>query len=124
MQVQAQITKIGNNAISAKDPMVILFGEQATDVLENVSVIQKFESKSAQRALDLKVGATIQIDDLTFNVLQVGELVKPNLTTIGHVTLIFKQPTKDDQMQNAVYLRNASQQLPIFKVGGKITYTF
>ncbi|MCD2257276.1 PTS glucitol/sorbitol transporter subunit IIA [Agrilactobacillus fermenti] len=122
MQVKAIIKKIGAKAISVKDPMVILFGEEATDVIENVSVVQKFIDKKQQVDLNPQVGDTIEIDGQTFKIEKVGQLVQDNLSTIGHVTLIFKHPSDEDQMQNAIYLANQNNTFPKFTVGAEILY--
>ena len=39
------VTAIGENAISKKDPMIILFGEQATEEIRTVAIIQSFENE-------------------------------------------------------------------------------
>ena len=44
MQFTATITAIGKDALSSKDPMIILFGPEATDALRDVAVIQQFGS--------------------------------------------------------------------------------
>ncbi len=43
MQFTATITAIGKDALSSKDPMIILFGPEATDALRDVAVIQQFD---------------------------------------------------------------------------------
>ena len=37
MQFTATITAIGKDALSSKDPMIILFGPEATDALRDVA---------------------------------------------------------------------------------------
>lgn len=124
MEVQAKIIKIGANALAENDPLVILFDPQVTATLADVAVIQAFASKSDQGQLNLQAGSTIVIDSRDFQVHQVGQLVQPNLTTIGHVTLIFKVPGPDDKMQSAIYLTSTSPEKPAFHVGDVITYRF
>ena len=41
--MQSTVIQIGKDAIDKDDPVVILFGETATEALQNVSVIQRFE---------------------------------------------------------------------------------
>ncbi|MFD1672475.1 PTS glucitol/sorbitol transporter subunit IIA [Agrilactobacillus yilanensis] len=124
MEVKAKIIKIGPNAISKKDPMVILFDETATDTLEEVAVIQQFLDKSEEAQVKLAVGDEIQIGASNFTIQKVGALVQSNLTSIGHATLIFKTPEAADQMQSAIYLTNSAQEVPTFDLNTVITYRF
>lgn len=124
MEIKAKIIKIGTEALSALDPMVILFDETATAALEKVAVIQQFDSKTAEASLDLKTGDQIVIGAIPFDIHQVGTLVQTNLTSIGHVTLIFKEPTVEDKMQSAIYLTNPKHAKPDFKSNEVITYRF
>lgn len=124
MEIKSKIIKIGPDALTAEDPMVILFDETATAALEKVAVIQRFAHKSEEALLDLKVANQIQVGPTTFDIHKIGALVQTNLTSIGHVTLIFREPTAEDQMQSAIYLTNADHIKPEFKLNECITYRF
>lgn len=124
MKVTAKVIKIGPEALSKTDPMVILFDEKATESLEQVAVIQHFEQPKAEQSLALKVSDQIRINDIPYTIQQVGALVATNLTSIGHVTLIFRAPTSEDKMQSAIYLTNEKTPMPTFDLNTTITYQF
>lgn len=116
-----KITAIGESAISQKDPLIILFGEQATEELRKVSVIQSAVSNG--QVVFLKPEGKILFDDQEYTILDVGTLANENLNSIGHVTLNFAQPpeAKEDRIENGVYL--SPFDLPNLTVGSKITYS-
>lgn len=117
--VKAVITAIGEQALSAKDPMVILFDESASPELRAVAVIQKFAATTAQRELTLADGDLLIIDGTTYPIEHVGSLVNENIRTIGHVTLIFGDEDPQD-LQNALYLTATVK--PDFKIGTELVY--
>ncbi|MGX7420650.1 PTS glucitol/sorbitol transporter subunit IIA [Carnobacterium gallinarum] len=111
------VTSIGPQAISQKDPIIILFGEGATEDIREVSVIQEFEN--AEQA-DLKVGQTILFDEEAYTIEAVGVLATDNLNSIGHITLSFSEVPAEDMLGNGIYL--TPHRLPDFKLGMKISY--
>ncbi|MER2181213.1 MAG: PTS glucitol/sorbitol transporter subunit IIA [Desemzia incerta] len=115
-----KITAIGNSAISKRDPLIILFGEQATEELRKVSVIQS--KVSEDHLIELKTGGIIAFGEQEYEILDVGSLANTNLNSIGHVTLNFAQPpeAKEDRIENGVYL--TPFELPELSVGLEITY--
>ena len=120
MQLTATVTAIGKDALSSNDPMIILFGPQATDALRDVAVIQQFADKSALEKLVIKEGDQLTIDDETFEMTYVGQLANSNLKAIGHVTLLFQAVPADKPMQNAIYLKPTHR--ITFNVGTTLTY--
>lgn len=116
-----KITAIGESAISQKDPLIILFGEQATEELRKVSVIQS--TVSNDQLVSLKPAGKIVFGNQEYTILDVGSLANENLNTIGHVTLNFAQPpeAKEDRIENGVYL--SPFDLPELTVGLEISYS-
>lgn len=112
------VTAIGENAISKKDPMIILFGEQATEEIRTVAIIQSFEED--KETVKLQTGDTISFDEKVYTIETVGSLANENLNTIGHVTLSFSEVPKDDRIESGIYL--APHELPEVSVGTKISY--
>ncbi|MBC9824250.1 MAG: glucitol/sorbitol system component [Carnobacterium sp.] len=112
------VTAIGENAISKKDPMIILFGEQATDDIRTVAIIQSFEED--KETTKLKPGSTISFGEKKYVIETVGSLANENLNTIGHVTLSFSEVPEDDRIESGVYL--SPYELPEVSIGTKITY--
>ena len=113
------VTAIGENAISKKDPMIILFGEQATEEIRTVAIIQSFENE--KETVKLKPGQTISFDEKKYTIKTVGSLANENLNTIGHVTLSFSEVPEDDRIESGIYL--TPYELPELTIGTKISYS-
>lgn len=117
------ISKIGKQAIEPKGNMVILFGENVTKDLVDVSVIQKFDSKTPLNGFIFKKGDTITIDGQTFVADYVGAMVESDMKALGHATLFFNQRKPKNPLANAVYLEFADKQtIPEFNVNDDIIY--
>lgn len=112
------VTSIGKYAISKNDPIIILFGEQATEDLRSVSIIQSFKEK--QNNVELKPGQSVFFDDQEYTILEVGSLANENLNTIGHVTLDFSEVPREDRLANGLYLKPFN--LPKVEIGSTIHY--
>nr|WP_034553319.1 PTS glucitol/sorbitol transporter subunit IIA [Carnobacterium funditum] len=113
-----KVKAIGEHAISKKDPIIILFGEQATEDLRSVSIIQSF--KEDQSRVELKPGYSVFFDDQEYTILEVGSLANENLNTIGHVTLDFSEVPSEDRLASGVYLKPFK--LPKIEIGTIIHY--
>lgn len=116
---KSSVTEIGGSAISKKDPLIILFGEEATEELRKVSVIHTVQTEANQ--IDLDQAQTVSFDDQVYTIEEVGSLANKNFNSIGHVTLNFSEAPdeKDHRIENAIYL--APHTLPVLKVGTKIS---
>lgn len=119
MEIVATITAIGDAALTPEDPLVILFGDGATETLRDVAVIQHFQDASAQAQLTLHAGDRLQIDAQTYQITRVGVLANRNLQTIGHVSLFFT-PLPEQPLENALYLTPTTK--PNIGVGSRLTY--
>lgn len=117
------ITGIGSKAIDNKDKMVILFGEGANKDLEEVSVIQKFNSDTPVSGFVFKKNDTITIDGQTYVANYVGPMVESNLKALAHVTLYFDHPVPKKPLANAVYLAIGDNEVfPQFNNNEEIIY--
>ncbi|WEV37525.1 PTS glucitol/sorbitol transporter subunit IIA [Lactobacillus sp. ESL0677] len=117
------ITQIGKQAINPKDKMVILFGENVTKDLVDVSVIQKFSVQTPDSTFVFKNGDTITIDGQTYVAAFVGSMVESNMRALGHATLFLDQKKPKNPLANGIYLElDAKQTLPEFKVDDDIVY--
>lgn len=117
--ITSEIVAIGKNSIVENDPLVILFGPEATNSLKDVALIQKFDQKAPK--FNLKRGARIRIREHEYEITFCGKLVNANLSGVGHATLCF-EPIPDTPLQSAIYL--SPEKFPGFSVGDKITYIF
>ncbi|WP_208422279.1 PTS glucitol/sorbitol transporter subunit IIA [Latilactobacillus fragifolii] len=125
MNTQAEIIAIGNDAVDAQEPMVILFDEHATAAIQDVALIQRFMDETAKKQLTLTTDSAVMINQQPYTITYVGALVNSNLNTIGHVALIFGPAPQEDQLQSGLYLTPAVAGVPAFpefKVGTQITY--
>ncbi|KRL40557.1 PTS system, glucitol sorbitol-specific IIA component [Liquorilactobacillus nagelii DSM 13675] len=116
--LKAKIVEIGPEAISADDPLLILFDETASSQLRHVSVVQRFISPNEQH-FSLKTGGQIKIDEQVYEVAYVGFLVADNMEMIGHATLFFEEVPEQPQ-HNGIYLK--PYQIPKLHVGSIISY--
>lgn len=115
--MKAIVTEIGARALDEKEPIIILFGEGATESLKEYSVIQTFQESSP---MELKQGDQLKIDDQEYRILYVGSFANKNLNSIAHVTLIFDQVPNEDPIVNGLYL--SPGKLPKIQVGTVIEY--
>ena len=114
----SEIVHIGKEAVSTEENILILFGEDASPAIKNVSVLQSFKKKDAD--FELKLNHTITIGDQVYTITFVGENVSANLRALGHVTLVFKEFDEDNFIETSVYL--TPHQLPHIETGMTITY--
>lgn len=125
MNTQAEIIAIGNDAVDAQEPMVILFDEHATAAIQDVALIQRFMDETAKKQLTLTTDSVVMINQQPYTITYVGALVNSNLNSIGHVALIFGPAPQEDRLQSGLYLTPAVAGVPVFpefKVGTQITY--
>lgn len=115
--MKAVVTEIGARALDEKEPMILLFGESATDALKEYSVIQKFQEK---KFLEVKKGDLLKIDEQEYMIDCVGPFANENLNSISHVTLVFAEVPKEDAIVNGLYL--TPDVFPTIKVGSIIEY--
>lgn len=103
--------------------MVILFGEGTNQDLEDVSVIQKFDSETPVSGFVFKKGDTITVDGTTYIADYVGPMVESNMKALGHATLFFNRKVPKAPLANAIYFDpDESQALPQFKLDDDIVY--
>lgn len=116
--LEAKVVEIGPEAISAKDPLLILFDETASQQLRRVSIVQRFIAP-AEASFTLATGDQLMIDNQQYRVTHVGKLVANNMEAVGHATLFFEPVPKQPQ-HNGIYLE--PYHLPKIKVGSLIRY--
>lgn len=119
----ATINKIGRQAVELENEMVLLFGDNVSLDLVEVSVIQKFDQQIPLDNFVFSTGDTITIDKKTYVASYVGSMVENNIKTLGHVVLLFTTLNSEKPLANAIYLTlSASQSLPVFNVDDRIVY--
>ena len=123
MKWTTTITGIGSEAISEKDDLVILFGEQATDEIKEVAVIHRFDDKHVSQNFTFKNEDIVIIDGRVFSALYVGAMVVSNIKAIAHAVLVFTDKIPKHPMQNTIYLdKPVSEPMPKFDIGSEIVF--
>ncbi|KAF1295533.1 PTS sorbitol transporter subunit IIA [Enterococcus sp. JM4C] len=115
--MKAIVKEIGSQALSDKEPLVILFGDTATPALKKYSVIQTI---SEETPVELKVSGKILFDGEEYTIQYVGNTANQNLQAIGHLTLIFDAVPEEDRIVNGVYL--TPYVVPNFNKNTEIVY--
>ncbi len=115
--IHATIKEIGEQAVSEQEPILILFDQTATSTLRNYSVIQEITSKET---FSLKKEDVISFDQQEYTIEHVGPMANENLSTVGHVTLIFDHYSVENSIANGIYL--TPHQLPEINIGTQIEY--
>ena len=115
--MNAIVTEIGKHALDGKEPLIILFGENATEALKEYSVIQTFEESAT---LVIKENDQLKIGEKKYTINHVGSFANSNLNSIAHVTLVFSEVPKEDAIANGLYL--SPFELPTIEVGTTIEY--
>lgn len=100
--MKSYITHIGKDAFEEAESMLVLFGEQATEMIRNVSVLQSFDEEESRE--QLREGHRILFGDNAYTIQHIGEQVNDNLSSLGHCVLIFKEKGEEDQLPNSIYL--------------------
>lgn len=119
----ATINNIGKQAIEPENKMVLLFGDNVSPDLVEISVIQKFDQQIPLANFAFSTGDTITVDKKTYVANYVGSMVENNIKTLGHVVLIFAALNAEKPLANAIYLTSSrSQSLPVFNVDDRIVY--
>ncbi|MDT2815131.1 PTS glucitol/sorbitol transporter subunit IIA [Vagococcus carniphilus] len=115
--MESVVMSIGKEAISQKEPLLILFNESATEELRKFSVIQQFKSKDIKKIV---VGDCLFFDDQKYTIKSVGPVANQHLEEMGHVSIVFKEAGSEDQLANALYVEPF--ELPNIKEGTVIRY--
>ncbi|GAB2022052.1 PTS glucitol/sorbitol transporter subunit IIA [Pseudolactococcus yaeyamensis] len=109
-----QIKAIGPEAQSLRESqMMILFGEEAPAML--AEFCYTIEVKTIHDAI--KVGQNIIFDDVPYFITAVGDVVKQNLTSLGHITIKF-DGAREAELPGTLYVEGKS--LPNVQVGSTI----
>lgn len=114
----SEITHIGKDAISTEENILILFGEDASTSIKDVSILQAF--KKTDRDFELQKKDKLVFGNQEYDVEYVGENVSANLRALGHVTLVFKEFDHENYIETSVYL--SPYKLPEVQTGMEIKY--
>ena len=111
---ETTINSIGPLATTfLEEKMIILFGDGAPQELAEfcygIPVVDVKES--------IKPGQKLVINDESFEITSVGEIVERNLTSIGHITIRFDGST-NPELPGTLYIED--KDLPAFDIGTKL----
>lgn len=82
--------------------MLVLFGENATDAIKDVSILQSFDESVG--LVELQEGSRILFGDRAYTIQHLGKQVNENLRSLGHAVLVFKEKGEEDELPNSIYL--------------------
>ncbi|WP_394238461.1 PTS glucitol/sorbitol transporter subunit IIA [Niallia oryzisoli] len=96
-----------------EEKMFILFGTEAPQDLKdfcyNINVLDTDG--------EIKAGQTLFINNDSFEITSVGNLVQRNLTTLGHITLRF-DGSASAELPGTLYLEN--KEIPVIEEGTEL----
>jgi len=109
-----KIKSIGTLADSfLEEKMIILFGNEAPQELKdfcyNIDVVEVTE--------EIKPGQKFYINNDSFEITSVGDIVQRNLSTLGHITLRFDGSTSPE-LPGTLYLEN--KEIPSIDLGTEL----
>lgn len=115
--IAATVQEVGRDAMTGEEPVLVLFGPQATPSIRQVAVVQEVEQDVI---FDLKDHDKIKIGSQEYTIEKVGRLANQHLQELGHVTLFFQAAPEEETIGNALYL--APYEVPEVKKGMSIHY--
>ncbi|MGP6138706.1 MULTISPECIES: PTS glucitol/sorbitol transporter subunit IIA [unclassified Jeotgalibaca] len=116
--MKSKVMHIGKDAISTNERILVLFGENATEAIRDVSILQAFEEEVS--AFVFHINDEVHFGDQIYTVSYVGENVGANLVELGHVTFVFDEFDPEHFIETSVYL--TPHQLPKIELGMMIQY--
>lgn len=116
--MKSVILRIGKDAVSPDEPILVFFGENATEAIRDVSILQRFEKEIS--SFVFHIGDEIHFGNQIYKVSYVGENVGANLVTLGHVTFVFDEFDPNHFLETSVYL--TPHRLPVLEIGMTVEY--
>lgn len=95
------------------EKMFILFGDNAPDTLKDFCYTIDIKDTNKEIA----VGQILDIDGNKFEITAVGNVAEKNLTSLGHMTVVF-DGSKKAALPGSIYVENAD--MPELKIGTTI----
>lgn len=95
------------------EKMFILFGENAPDTLKDFCYTIDIKNTNKE----VSVGQVLNIDGEIFEITAVGNVAEKNLTSLGHMTVVFDGST-EATLPGSIYVENTK--MPELKIGTTI----
>lgn len=112
---ETKIVSIGSDAEMFKaEEMMVLFGKDAPEDLADYSYIIDVNAING----NIEAGMVVSLDDQSYGITAVGDVVEKNLGNLGHITLKF-DGSDEPTLPGTLHLE--SKELPDVKVGTTIT---
>ena len=92
------------------EKMFILFGDNAPDTLKDFCYTIDIKDTNKE----ISVGQILDIDGSKFEITAVGNVAEKNLTSLGHMTVVF-DGSKEAALPGSIYVENAD--MPELKIG-------
>lgn len=84
------------------EKMFILFGDNAPDTLKDFCYTIDIKDTNKE----ISVGQILDIDGSKFEITAVGNVAEKNLTSLGHMTVVF-DGSKEAALPGSIYVENA-----------------
>ncbi len=96
-----------------EEKIFILFGDNAPETLKEFCYTIDIKDTNKK----IIVGQTLNIDGNKFKITAVGDVAEKNLTSLGHMTVVF-DGSKEAILPGSIYIENAD--MPELKIGTSI----
>lgn len=120
MKFEGTVLEWGEEALmfleDQKNPFVVLFGEEAPDILKEMSIIHDCKGTNGDPA----PGDIFTFGDLTYKITAVGEEAKVTLRELGHATIKFTA-LDTPELPGCIHLDGPKPTSADIKVGMKVT---
>ena len=95
------------------EKMFILFGENAPDTLKDFCYTIDIKNTNKE----ITVGQILNIDEKRFKITAVGNVAEKNLTSLGHMTVVF-DGSQEASLPGSIYVEDTD--IPKLKIGTTI----
>lgn len=117
-KITSRVIKIGDSAIFDDYKILILFGEQVPQGVDEISVIHRFDQPFPKDYL--QVGSKIIFNNHEFVIEEIGDVANETLHDLGHASLYFGLDDDTDLLPGSILL--APYELPDVSVDDEIIF--
>ncbi len=116
---ETEVTGAGPEAaLFAEQDMLVLFGEEAPDMLKEYCYFVKVEPVVGEIA----PGQAFLVNDVRYPITAVGDVAARNLGSLGHITVVFNG-ADTPHLPGAINVTNPGSTVPVLTAGDALTIT-
>ncbi|WP_152657844.1 PTS glucitol/sorbitol transporter subunit IIA [Oceanobacillus sp. CFH 90083] len=98
-----------------EENLLVLFNETVPPELKDISVVHRFDETPDNA---LKPGGALVIGDKEYKIEKVGDEANPNLESLGHLSIYFKDDKNEEILPGAILVTPSD--FPVLTVGDAI----